>query len=338
MRTILILRLSSMGDVLLTLPVLQGISSENQDLSMVMVTHGRFSAYFNGIRNLQIIEFDPQNRHKGFRGLYRLFKELRQYRIDKVIDLHGVWRTYFLDILFSIGFHRVYRIRKYRGLRRQILNRKKGVRIPHTTERYLDVFNRAGYNGTISLNPLAKPGQENKDHDVFQIGIAPLARHSTKSWNHEHVITLIDNLLTNYRITIYLFGGQEDQAKLDDLKRPSVINIAGTLDPDQEIELLRTLDLFISMDSANMHLATLAGVPTLSVWGATDPAFGFSALGQPETFSLFAPAQEVTCRPCSVYGAKPCRRTDHPMICMDLVTPGRVYRMAEEILGQRNKI
>ncbi|OFY47248.1 MAG: hypothetical protein A2X22_10490 [Bacteroidetes bacterium GWF2_49_14] len=327
-----------MGDVLLTLPVLQGISRENQDLAMVLVTQGRFAAYFKEIRNLHIIEFDPQNRHKGFLGLLRLYKELRRYPIEKVIDLHGVWRTYFLDLLYSIGFHRVYRIRKYRGLRRQILKGRKGVKIPHTTKRYLEVFNRAGYYGTIQHQPLEKRGHVKNSHDLFQIGIAPLARHSTKNWSQEHVIALIDKLLTNYKSTIYLFGGLEDQANLEAIKKPSVINIAGTLNPDKEVELIRSLDLFISMDSANMHLAALAGVPTLSVWGATDPAFGFSALGQPDTYSLYTSSPEAFCRPCSVYGAKPCHRTDHPMICMDLVTPGQVYRLAEEILGQRNKI
>ncbi len=338
MSTILVLRLSSMGDVLLTLPVLHGISDENRDLKMVLVTHRRFSVYFKEIKNLDIIDFDPETRHKGLRGLFCLYKDLRRFPIDHVIDLHGVWRTFFLDILFTLTFRRVSRIRKFRGLRRKILRGGKGLRIPHTTERYLDVFRRAGFAGTIHLQPLKTSNQVKENRDQIRIGIAPLARHRTKNWSQEHVISFLKLLSTNYKSSIFLFGGIEDHANLEVFVMDSVVNISGTLAPEQEIKLMGSLDLFISMDSANMHLASLTGVPTLSVWGATDPAFGFSALGQPETYSLFASGTDVYCRPCSVYGAKPCHRTDHPMICMDLLAPGQVYRLAEEIIGQRNKI
>jgi len=343
MKNILVLRLSSMGDVLLTLPVMRGILTHNPDIQLVFVTRKRFVPYFAGIERLVVVPFNPGGTHKGLSGIFTLFGEVRQYRFNQVIDLHGILRTYILDILFQLSGCQVFRINKHRKLRREILEHPEtDLSVPHTADRYLAVFEQAGLTGEISKEAFAatpifsKPNL--KKSDIKRIGIAPLSKHQTKNWGIPNIITLISLLRSNYQVEIHLFGGIEDLLVLEGLADKNVINHAGVINTEDEISIVRQMDVFVSMDSANMHLASLAGVPTVSVWGATDPRLGFAAMYQPEDYTLQASREDVPCRPCSVYGEVPCWRTDFPMLCMTLIRPEQVLNKIGEILNksQRN--
>lgn len=79
----------------------------------------------------------------------------------------------------------------------------------------------------------------------------------------------------------------------------------------------------ISMDSSNMHMAALSGTKVISIWGGTDPLTGFGAWQQPDEYSIRIPVEELTCRPCTVYGKGTCRRGD--FACMEWLTPEMVF-------------
>ena len=103
--------------------------------------------------------------------------------------------------------------------------------------------------------------------------------------------------------------------------------MAGKLYLDMELNLMSHLDVMLSMDSANMHLASLVNTPVVSVWGATHPYAGFMGWGQsPEN----AVQLNMPCRPCSVYGQKPCWRTDYA--CMTNIAPKLIIDKIEQIL------
>jgi len=331
-----------MGDVLLTLPVLRGILDSNPGHELVFVTRKKFIPYFAGIDRLILVSFDPENQHKGLSGILRLFLELRRYGFRTLVDLHGNLRTSLIDGLFILTGCRIYRVKKHRKLRRLIISRKLvGTSVPQATDRYLQVFEKAGVSGKIIPEAVAVPDLRNQasdsDSGILKIGIAPLSKHQTKNWGLDQVKELISLLRMKYPVEIHLFGGPEDHDILDSLTAPRVINHAGTAPVAEELMLIRSIDVFISMDSANMHLASLAGVPTLSVWGPTDPSLGFAAVNQPAENSLFADPAVVTCRPCSVYGEIPCRRTDSPMICMKLIKPEMVLEKINQILAKSGR-
>ncbi|MCX6224468.1 MAG: glycosyltransferase family 9 protein [Bacteroidia bacterium] len=337
MKRILVLRFSSMGDVLLTLPAMVGILNSNTDLELVFITRKKFAPYFAGIDRLIVIPFDPRGNHKGLPGIFRLFREIRHYRFKKAVDLHGVLRTHLLDILLLFTGCQIYRIRKHRKLRRYILKHKKpGMSVPNTVDRYMSVFGKAGLAGEISANafPVANEtsGQARIKTGVFRAGIAPVSKHTTKNWGLKNVARLISLLNLKYPVEIHLFGGPEDHAGMESLSGPNVFNHAGAINPAEEISLIRTLDVFITMDSANMHLASLAGIPTVSIWGATDPRLGFAPIYQPDDYAIHADPSEVICRPCSVYGEIPCKRSDSPMICMNSIKPEQVFDKIYKIL------
>jgi len=337
MKTILVIRLSSLGDVLLTLPVCLGVLESNPGLTILFLTRKQFTVYFEGIPGLVPLGFEPHHHHSGFHGLFRLWLDLRKHSVERVIDLHGVIRSYILDLLFLLSFKPVSRVRKYRRLRHRILCGDRSVKLPHATERYADTFRRAGLQVKIKTEPCFHFGGS-KPRTVCRIGIAPLARHSTKIWNLNYLEQIIAEFTANRGYEVHLFGSAEEREKLEPLAVAGVTNQASVLDPLGEWELIASMDVFISMDSANMHLASLAGIPTISLWGSTDPAFGFFPLHQPCDLSLSANPDEVECRPCSVYGKAPCRRRTEKMLCMDRLYPELVLTKTEEILSAiRNK-
>jgi ADP-heptose:LPS heptosyltransferase len=337
MKNIVVLRLSSMGDVLLTLPVIHGVLSLNPDLQIIFVTRKRFVPYFSEIDRLIAIPFDPSGKHQGFPGLWKLFREIRHYRFSKVVDLHGIIRTWYLDSLFLLTGSRVYRINKHRNLRSKILkDNSLNVSVPHATDRYLDVFLKAGFKGEISKVAFVSlpdiPESKKPINGVVRIGIAPISKHRPKNWALNYVADLIGLLQQRYSAEIHLFGGLDDQWTLNSLSGTNIFNHAGVLDPLDEVSFIKTLDVFVSMDSANMHLASLVGVPVVSIWGATDPKLGFAPLYQPDGNALYADPSQVECRPCSVFGEIPCQRTKAPMICMKSIRPEQVSNKISEIL------
>lgn len=91
-------------------------------------------------------------------------------------------------------------------------------------------------------------------------------------------------------------------------KYSSVESMAGRHSLSRELEIMGELDLLLTMDSANMHLASFTSTPVISIWGATHPFAGFYGLGQPREYAVQV---ALECRPCSVYGSKKCYRKDY---------------------------
>ena len=101
----------------------------------------------------------------------------------------------------------------------------------------------------------------------------------------------------------------------------------GKLNMRTELNLMSHLDVMLSMDSANMHLASLVNIPVVSVWGATHPYAGFMGWKQLPVNTV---QLDLSCRPCSVYGQKPCWRGDYA--CLRDITPEQVIAKIEGII------
>ena len=95
----------------------------------------------------------------------------------------------------------------------------------------------------------------------------------------------------------------------------------------EELALMSHLDVMLAMDSGNMHLASLVGTPVVSVWGATHPYAGFMGWGQSEKNAVQI---SLPCRPCSIFGNKPCIRGDYA--CLRQITPNQIIEKVESLL------
>ena len=339
MKKIIAFRLSAMGDVSLTVPAIKGVLAANPELEITLVTRKFFAPFFYDISRLHLVYPDLKGKHKGIPGLFRLYSDLKNSGpFEAVIDLHGVIRTRILSFLFKTSGTPGFSIDKGRKEKKFLITSKYIRTLKHTVVRYLDTFEAAGFKGQIGkvphFNVLSEASGKAELYlkkigitpDKMKIGLAPFATLQPKIWGIQNFKELVSLINAEHNAEFFLFGGGADETAL--LKQfqqysTNIHLVAGELDLSEELALIRMLDLMISMDSSNMHLAALSGVPTVSIWGGTHPAFGFFALGQPTEYHLQTPASSLKCRPCSVFGNKPCIYPSPR--CMEMVKPLDVF-------------
>lgn len=330
-----------MGDVALTVPVLKGMREQYPEVELALLTRPAFSPFFSSVDGLELIYPDLKNRHKGFLGLIRLFKDLsRQAHIDYIIDLHDVLRSKVLRFCFRLTGVPVAVIDKGRKEKRLLIAGKVKTGLKHSVERYCDVFNKAGFHIIPSKDKCIVPSPATvlkadfvSDMKIgLNIGIAPYAKHKLKMWPESNMLRLMELISVRHKCRFWLFGGEEDSERLAEFQKkiPGTVSLAGKLILDEELLFMSKLDLMIAMDSANMHMAALVGINVISIWGGTDPLSGFSAWMQPDSFSIRIPVDDLTCRPCTIYGKGECKRGD--FACMNWLTPEIVYEKIERLV------
>lgn len=328
--TLLAVRLSAMGDVAMTIPVMKQVLDAYPDLTIVFVTNKNWGALCQGIPRLIFVPADVKGEHKGVNGLFRLFRSIRAQfpGIRAMADLHQVLRSQILRSFFRMTAVKIAVIDKGRAGKKALTRKDDKILQPLTStlDRYRAVFAELGYPvdadapGTLPRRPSAKQ----------RIGIAPFATYREKTYPIEKMEMAIRTLRGKTDADILLFGGgKEETAKLEALaaRVPGVEVMAGKHSLEEELRVISGLTVMVSMDSANMHLASLYGVPVVSVWGATHPFAGFMGFGQQEENAV---QLDLYCRPCSVFGSKPCYRGDHA--CMEELAPERIVAAVMRLL------
>jgi ADP-heptose:LPS heptosyltransferase len=162
------------------------------------------------------------------------------------------------------------------------------------------------------------------------LGIAPFAMHKGKIYPLELQETVIKHFAGDSGVKIFIFGGGKSEKDIIDCWAsvyPSVVSMVGKLSMSDELILMSKLDVMYSMDSANMHLASLVGTPVVSLWGATHPYAGFMGWNQSVENAVQV---DLFCRPCSIYGQKPCYRHDYA--CLNQITPESIIKRIENLL------
>jgi len=344
---LLIIRTSAMGDVALTIPVLKGMREQYPEVELMLLTRTVFKPFFSSVSGLDLFFPDLKDRHHGFPGLIRLFKDItKQSEIDYVIDLHDVLRSKILRLFFRLASVPVAVIDKGRSEKKLLISGKKKFRLKHTVERYCDVFAKAGFPVIPTKDKWIVPSPEqvlkttliSGAHSGLNIGVAPYARHKLKMWPEKNMVRLLELIAKKQKCRFWLFGGTEDSERLFALqcRIAGSVSLVGKLSLNDELVFMSKLDMVISMDSSNMHMAALVGTKVISLWGGTDPLSGFGAWMQPDDFSIRIPVEELTCRPCTIYGKGKCKRGD--FACMNWLTPEMVYEKIEKfILNEHQK-
>ncbi len=329
-----------MGDVALTLPVIKGLLENNPDLHITFVSRKVYRPFFEGLPRFTYQACDFRFRHKGMGGLLTLYSQLRKSgRYDYVIDLHDVIRTWILNSLFRSAGHKVFKLDKGRRQKRLLTRGKIFHRLKSTYQRYLDPFMKIGLLFKDPEVPVISiPPEERRKADEFliqhhvkrttvKIGIAPFTLHKLKTWPLEYVLQLIQLLERNKELAIFLFGGGDEEIRRMEFMEKdfrSCISVGRRLNLATELALMEKLDAMITMDSANMHMAALVGIPTVALWGGTHPFAGFEAYGQVPERNIQISKEKLVCRPCTVYGAGVCKRGD--FACMRWLEPDYVYK------------
>ncbi len=313
---ILVIRLSAMGDVAMTVPVLSALIRQYPSLKITVLTRSFFAPMFAALPNVKIHEADFKGKHKGFMGLWSLYGELKGKGIDVVADLHNVLRTQVLKRLFFFSRISFYQIDKGRQEKKALTReRNKAFQPLKTThERYADVFARLGFSLDLSNTPLLQ--REKLSNKIIELtgpktrkwlGIAPFAAFSGKQYPFDLMKDVISQISNTNRYDIILFGGGPKEIQLLDTWANTFdrcINMAGKFSFTDELALISNLDIMLSMDSGNGHLAAMYGVPVITLWGITHPYAGFAPFGQDINNPLLSNRDEYPLIPTSVYGNK----------------------------------
>lgn len=312
---ILVIRLSAMGDVAMTVPVLRVLLDTYPDLKITMVSRSFFKPFFNSLPEITFLEADIYGKHKGIPGLIKLAREAKQLNIDAVADLHQVLRSKVMNIYFGLQSIPMAKIDKGRKEKKALINANGNSIVPLKTthQRYADVFAELGYPIDLKAHRYPKNPAINKEvkeilqPDKKHIGIAPFAAFESKQYPLNQLEEVIQTLSASGNYQLILFGGGEKEVKaLKNLanKYENTISVAGKYTLEVELNLMAQLDVMLSMDSGNGHLAALFNVPVVTLWGNTHPYAGFVPFGQPASNQLMANRMQYPLIPTSVYGNK----------------------------------
>lgn len=310
--TYLIIRLATLGNVAMTVPVVASLSRRYPDSKFIVASKKKLGAMFTALPN---VEFREVDNHLGWKGVIALWKRWRD-EVDAVIDLQDVLRTRVFDLLMRLSGKHITRVH-YGRVRKHLITvwgiGKKAL--PTEFERYKDACARAGLVTDDAFTSLAVKAEAAKSIKAKYgekkgrwIGLAPFAKSRSNMLPYRVTKDIIEQLTLNENTRMFLFGAGEVESEM--LRQwasvfPRTESVAGCLKLDEELELMRMLDVMICMDSANQHLSSLVGLRAISIWCATHPMIGFAGWKQrPEDI---VQRHDLQCRPCTCHGTNHCR-------------------------------
>lgn len=311
---ILVIRMSALGDVAMTVPVLLGLLRTYPLLSITVLTKGFYAPLFSQLPRVTVHEVDTKGKHKGITGLWNLYRELEKRHIHKVADLHKVLRSSILKVFFSLNPIPFVQIDKGREEKKALTaaRNKRFLPLKSTHQRYADVFAQLGLPiapalmGTLPKRELsAKIDKLLPPRKGKLIGLAPFAAHNGKMYPLSLMKEVVDHLSRTHTL-IFFGGGAQEREQLEAwaAQFKNCTNTADKIGFSEELDLISQLDLMLAMDSGNAHLAAMFGVPTVTVWGVTHPYAGFLPFGQDMENALLADREKYPLIPTSVYGNK----------------------------------
>ena len=319
------MRLSAMGDVAMTVPVLRAFVEQHPEIKITVISRPFFKPFFDTIPNVSFFAFDEKKQHKGFFGLLRLFQDLKQLNVDAFADLHNVLRSKVIRTLFALSGKITAKVDKGRAEKKRLMRAENKIlmQLPTMFERHAKVFEELGFKVDLSSRSVGTifPKKAILDAEIIRligakipiaigtklIGIAPFAQYDSKVYPIDFMQKVIDELALNETYTLLLFGGGKEEIKIFNLlskNKSNVIVVAGKIKLQQELQLISNLDIMLSMDSGNAHIAAMLGVNVITLWGATHPFAGFSPFNQPLENALVSDRNLFPKLPTSVYGNK----------------------------------
>jgi heptosyltransferase-2 len=356
---ILLIRLSSIGDIVLATSVLKPLRDKFPKSEISMVVLSPYSSLLQENPYLtRIIDFEVgQNFLSDLYSLLSFIRFIRKERFDLIIDLHRNLRS-FLITLFS-GSQKRIRYRKAILKRRWLVLFKKGKKKPgfiHTVHRYLAALEPLDISPDHAAPELFLKEEEReraerivnsefkmknskfKDHNspfTILVGIIPGARHATKRWNPSGFAALGKRLRRELKARIILLGDERDQKAvrtIEDEMDENVINLVGKTSLRELALILDRCEIIVSNDSGPLHMARGLGKPVVALFGPTVEEFGFSPYDTGETFSSVTLSKELPCRPCSLHGSARCPLVHHN--CMNLIKSDEVFEAVKLLLNR----
>jgi len=315
MQHLVIFRLSAMGDVAMTVPVITALVQQHQ-VKVTVVSRPFFKPFFEQLPNVDFYPVDLKGKHKGVMGMWRLYKALKKKNITAFVEFHNVLRSKIVRSFFALSGTPTAFTDKGRAEKKALTSATAKVFVPLKTmfQRHADALAQLGF--PVDLEHVQAPAPRGLTAAVLRltqpkagnwIGIAPFAQYQTKVYPTEKMKEVVLKLAEKPENTLFLFGGGDKE--IDLLKKmqqglQNVIVVAGKLSLEEELALISNLNVMLSMDSGNAHIAAMLGTPVVTLWGNTHPYAGFAPFQQPLENALTPDRTLYPKIPTSVYGNK----------------------------------
>ncbi len=334
-KDILIIRFSSLGDVLLTTPVMDTLKAFYPHSRISFVTKEQYAPLFK--KNNSVDELILLGNGK-YAGLVRLLNKIKERKFDLVIDLHKNLRSFIISSF--IKYSEYYSLDKRTLERRALVWLKKNY-IPegyHVVKAYLETL-KTIVNVDGILKPRIHLGEDeimqaqeyikNKFNTSSVVTFAPGARWKTKQWRIEYFASLGDIIQRCSKSALLIVGDNDDREtseKICALMKKQAVNLTGLLSIRETASFLKLSKVVVTNDSGLMHLAVATGTPVIAIFGPTVPAFGFYPLGERDVIL----EAKLDCRPCSLHGGNYCPEGHHN--CMKNITVEMVWEKVLEYI------
>jgi heptosyltransferase-2 len=325
------------GDAVMTLPAVAAIRSAFPRAGITMLVKPWVADIFRLCPDVDdILIYERPGRHEGPAGLLRLAGDLRKREFDAAILLQNAIEAAVIALLAGIPVRAGYNSDGRGLLLTHAVVRSKAIRQVHQTDYYLEMVKALGCRPT-GPGRLLTPGKEDDrlaDALILQhglqdspllVGMAPGAAYGpAKKWFAERFQLVADQLGDAFAAQIILFGSREDQdtaATVQARAKYPMVDLTGKTSLRDAMALMSRCRLFISNDSGLMHTAAALGVPTVAIFGSTNPA-----TTSPPGRDHMVICKHVACSPCL--------KTDCPtdFRCMDLIGVDEVYNAAVSML------
>jgi len=302
---ILIYRISSIGDIILTTPVLRCLKELHPDAEVHYITRKRYSETLSSnpyISKLWLVKKSPME----------IVDQLKAEKFNCMIDLHRNWRSQRLMAHLNIRYYTFNKL----NVRKWIYTRFKINLLPdiHIVDRYFETVQLFDVENDMKgldyfpdkYNPEEIHQIIGNNADKYMV-VAIGGQHFTKKMPSAKIVELCRML----KCRIVLIGGNEDLDVatyiVKEADNDNLINACGILTVDQSAILIANAALIITHDTGMMHIAAAYHKIIFSVWGNTTPRFGMSPY-LPDSRSMVFEVNDIKCRPCSKLGFKKCPR------------------------------
>lgn len=314
MNNILIIRLSSIGDIVLTEPVTAVLRRKYPSSKIHFLTKKAFvplAETFDCVDRILIWE--------DYNTLFKIWKLTKQ-KYDLIVDLHNKFNTLLIKLM--IRGEKTVTYNKQRFLRQMIVKHKTDKSIESTIDLYFSALRKIGieekaeYPKMHITGSLPKEYKELIDPKKQNLAIFPGAAHRTKQYPTDHIVKFIN--LLNEDFKVFLLGSEKERELTQNIMQSAnmeVVDLCGKLSLYELISFIGQVDIIFSNDSGPMHIAAALQKPQIAVFGSTHPKLGFS----PRNKHAIVLSADLYCQPCSLHGRKKCRRKI--MYCFQEITP-----------------
>lgn len=338
----LFIRLSSLGDVVLTEPTIRAYKLARPGEEIHFLTKSTYCGLVGMLPSVDRVISTGEGPLTA-RRLASIIRSLRKRGYDSVIDLQNNLRSNAISMSAGrAGRHSYDKASLKRRLMPLGFYRDLGVK--HTSKRYLSSLDGMGLGtGDIDHRPRIDPGDASveaarkimpgldPENGHKLVAVVAGARWPSKRWPAGYFAEVVKTLQDRAGALCVLVGDESDRAVAGEVLSHiggKTLDLTGLTDLCTLAGVLRMAKLTITNDSGPMHLSAAVGTPVLAVFGPTTPTLGFAPLGSRDRIFQVP----LDCRPCSIHGSKPCRRGDPR--CLTEVTPDGIAGEALKILGE----